>query len=155
MESKTLAKRGCEKKNRPRRRKGPPARRPCLTLPPRPASSPWLTDTSSFGVNVGFCETFRAKIGYKLPLKSFKVFKKRKFIVYTLESSEVLSREQTQQEMTHKKCLLYIRNAYYLLPTLMTTSFGTMLAWLRKHLARVRAQFLFISTPPHRNLLFT
>jgi len=48
-----------------------------------------VADTNSFGVNVGFFETFRAKIGYKLPLKSFKVFKKRKFIVYTLESSEV------------------------------------------------------------------
>ena len=154
MESKTREKRGCEKKKQAEAKKGAACPSPVSHAPATARLVP-VADTSSFGVNVGFCETFRAKIGYKLPLKSFKVFKKRKFIVYTLESSEVLSREQTQQEMTHKKCLLYIRNAYYLLPTLMTTSFGAMLAWLRKHLARVRAQFLFISTPPHRNLLFT
>lgn len=80
------------KKNRPGEERG---RLPVARVsrsrhgPPRSL----VVDTNSSGVNVGFSETFRAKIGYKLP---FKVFKERKFSVDTLESSEALSREQTQ-----------------------------------------------------------
>lgn len=94
MESKTREKRGCEKKKQAEA-KGAACPSPVSHAPATARLVP-VADTSSFGVNVGFCETFRAKVGYKLPLKSFKVFKKRKFIVYTLESSKVLSREQTQ-----------------------------------------------------------
>ena len=94
MESKTRAKKGCEKKIG-QAKKGAACPSPVSHAPATARLVP-VADTNSFGVNVGFCETFQAKIGYKLLLKSFKVFKKRKFIVYTLESFEVLSREQTQ-----------------------------------------------------------